>query len=193
MSITRFITAYWNAEQSSKAVKLAGLEIGMRSYEKLEVCECDLDELYQGEYLDTGEELSFEELLGGGSYVVLKKIDQETCHQAYCHALAFVKVLHDVYAEGYEATWKSSPNDHPDDIAFAKSLDQQIKDREAICNGFLSTYEAIKQGMMKYHPQMDDVVDTCIRWSHTVLEFAKAVNDKAMHENVQIEIEFVTA
>ena len=193
MGIRRFITACWKAEQSSEAVTLDGIEIGDRSYRKLEGCKCDLDDLYHGEYLDTGEELSFEEILGGGSYVFLKKIDQKTCHQAYCHVLAWIKVLMDLYPKEYEAEWKTMPDDHPEDIAFAQSLDQQLQEANSLCENFLSTYQSIEQWMMKYHPEMDEQIDTCIGWSHTVIRFAKAVRDKVLESNGDIEIEFVVS
>ncbi len=192
MGTTRYIAAYLKQMGTPDDVKIADIEMGDRAYSLLQECDCDLDDLYEGEYLDTGEELLYEELVGGSPYTFLKQIDRETCHKGYCHVLAFVKVLRDVYPEGYKAAWNRTSNDHPDDIAFAQSLDQQIQESNNLCDGFLSTYEAIRQHMTKYHPEMDKQVDTCISWSHTLLGFAKAVKEKAMESNDILAVEFAT-
>lgn len=192
MSTTHFITAYSLQEGDSEGVKIAGIEMGDRSYRRLEECDCDLGELYKGESIDTGEELSWEDMIGGMGYVFARRVDEATCRQAYCHVLAFVKVLRDVYSEGYQAKWKTSPDDHPDDIAFSESLGQQLQNRETLCESFHSSYEAIFQHMKTYHPEFDEKVDTCISWSHTILIFAKAIRDK-LKGNCEIEIEFAVS
>ena len=193
MSTRHFITAYSVEEKDLDGVNDIGIEMGDRSYRKLEECKCDLNELYTGEYLDTGEELSWEEMIGGMGYAFLKRVEKATCLQAYCHVLAWLKVLRDLYPEGYEAEWKITPDDHPEDIAFAQSLDQQLKDANTLCENFLSTSESIEQWMMKYHPEMDEQVDTCIGWSHSIIRFAKAVRDKVLESNGDIEIEFAVS
>ena len=193
MSTTHFITAYSVKEGGPEVESIAGIEMGDRSYCRLQDCDCDLDELYVGQSMETGEELSWEEMMGGMGYAFVRRVKKATCLKAYCHVLAFIKVLKDVYPEGYEATWKTTPDDHPEDIAFSQSLDQQLEDRDNTCESFIPTYDAIKQWMTKYHPEMDDQVDTCISWSHTLLIFAKAVRDKAMETNGDIEIEFAVS